>query len=116
MRSNSPGFAVKARSRQVHPEGLVGLVTGLSLIVSGWYMLGPINSQLGFVLLLFGIVLTASILNLFKGLPYASNMGGHRGGDPDIVATSTRGSVPSNYGMYQVDREIEARDKEDQSD
>lgn len=106
--------------RQVQWAGVVGLSVGSGLIVGGYYFMFVLTSvpdlqdfgmSVGSIMLMIGIITIASVLTLFKGLPYARNVGWHKGGDPDMWAESVTGSRSSSYEAYLADRNAEAREK-----
>lgn len=103
--------------RRFHVKGLAGLLVSVGLIVIGILLIPDSGmGPLGFFFLFIGILAVGSIISVFKGLPYQPNSGWHTAGDPDVVATSTRGSPPSGYSMFQVDRELENKKREEESD
>ena len=65
---------------------------------------------------MFGVASVGTVIGMFKGLPYVPNTGWHRGGDSDLAATATRGAMPCNAQMFEVDRELESKEKEEESD
>lgn len=79
-------------------------------------MLIESTGSLGFFMLFIGVATVGSVIGVFKGLPYQPNLGWHRGGDPDLVSTATRGAMPVNMQMLEADRELEFREKEEESD
>jgi hypothetical protein len=101
---------------QVHPRGLIGLIVGLFLLVFGLMLLGSSAALLGFFLLFIGVVSIGTVIGMFKGLPYQPNSGWHATGDPDLAATATRGAKPSHVQMSEVDRELESKERKEESD
>ena len=105
-----------ATNRRVHARGLIGLIVGIVLLGSGVLLLGTEAAPLGLFLLFIGVASVGAVIGMFKGLPYQPDPGWHRGGDPDLVATATRGARPANMRMLEADRERESREKEEESD
>ena len=86
------------------------------VLASGLLLLGTAAASLGFFVLVFGVASVGAVIGMFKGLPYQPNPGWHKGGDPDLVTTATRGAKPVNMQMLEVGRELESREKEEKSD
>jgi hypothetical protein len=103
-------------SRMIHAKGLVGLVVGLVILTSGFLLLDSPAAPLGLFLLFIGVASVGAVIGTFKGLPYQPNLGWHRSGDPDLAATGSRGARPVNTQMLEVDRELENKKREEESD
>jgi len=96
-------------------EGYSGWLLESCFWRPGFYFWELRRLRSGFVLV-FGVASVGAVIGMFKGLPYQPNPGWHTGGDPDLVATATRGAKPVNMQMLEVDRELESREKEEKSD
>jgi hypothetical protein len=111
-------FAEVPAGSGLHLRGLVTLLASVAVTVAGMFLLVSNTdfAVIGFYMLFIGLAAVGSVIGMFRGLPYQPNLGWHRSGDPDIAATNTKGSVPSNYKMMEVDREIEAKQKDEEND
>lgn len=103
-------------TRRLHVKGTIGLLAAIGFTLLSFALMFTPASPLGFFFFFAGIIAVGSILRMFRGLPYEPNTGWHLGGDPDVAATSTRGSVSSAGRMFEVDRELEDKERRDQSD
>lgn len=114
IQSSNPALK-SSPSRIVHKRGLASLAVSLVTLASGIVLL-EVASVLGLFMLLLGFAGTGSVFGFFRGLPYQPNSGWHRGGDPDLAATNSMGSLPSNYAMMEVDRRLESKRKSGEND
>lgn len=114
IRSSNPALQSRP-TRIVHKRGLASLALSFVAFGSGIVLL-EVAPPLGLFMLVLGFAGTASVIGFFRGLPYQPNSGWHRGGDPDLAATNTMGSLPSNYTMMEVDRRSESKRKSGESD